>query len=188
MIKQYFQSFGIFQQEEIEDFLRYFVVRRLDKGDYFVKEGQPCREVAFIRSGIFRSYYTSAKGDDITYCFRFPNDMMAAYSSFITGKGSVETMHAISPAEILVIKKEHIDTLVRQNPVWIQFLRIIAEQQYLELEHRVFQLQKDSALLRYQLLLQNQPEYIQQIPLRYLASYLGVTQRHLSRIRKEVVF
>ena len=51
-----------------------------------------------------------------------------------------------------------------------------------------FQLQKNNALQKYELLLKNQPEYIQQIPLQYLASYLGITQRHLSRIRKEISF
>jgi len=137
---------------------------------------------------VFRSYYTSRKGEEVTYCFRFPNDLMTAYSSFITGKGSVETMQAISPAEILVIQKESIDELVRKYSGMTEFLKVISEQQYLELEQRIFQLQRDSAMERYTYLLQNQPEYIQQIPLQYLASYLGVTQRHLSRIRKEVSF
>ncbi|MNU79669.1 hypothetical protein D3C71_692840 [compost metagenome] len=67
------------------------------------------------------------------------------------------------------------------------FLKIIAEQQYLELEARVFQLQRDSAQERYQSLIDNQPEYIQQISGQYLASYLGITQRHLIRIRKQIV-
>ncbi|MNT99762.1 hypothetical protein D3C72_2426980 [compost metagenome] len=65
---------------------------------------------------------------------------------------------------------------------------MIAEQQYLELEKRIFQLQKETALQRYTVLLRDQPEFVQQIPLQYLASYLGITQRHLSRIRSEITF
>lgn len=68
------------------------------------------------------------------------------------------------------------------------FLKLIAEQQYLELENRVFQLQKETALQRYTSLLNNHPEFVQEIPLQYLASYLGITQRHLSRIRKQISF
>ena len=112
---------------------------------------------------------------------------MAAYSSFITGEGSLENMQALSSAELLVIKKSEMEKLTK-SPNWIKFLKIIAEQHYLELEKRVFQLQRDNAVQRYTLLLENQPEYIQQIPLQYLSSYLGITQRHLSRIRKEIVF
>jgi CRP-like cAMP-binding protein len=124
----------------------------------------------------------------MTYCFRFPNDLIASYSSFISGRASTETMQAISDADVLVIKREKIEELTAKNPNWIQFLKVIAEQEYLELEKRFFQLQRDNAAQRYTSLLDNQPNYIQDIPLQHLASYLGITQRHLSRIRKEVSF
>jgi CRP-like cAMP-binding protein len=188
MIEKYFHSFEVFKDEEIKEFIQFFTVKKMDKNDFFVKEGERCNEVALIKTGIFRSYYTSADGKDTTYCFRFPNDLMASYSSFITGNMSLETMHAISQAELLVIRKDKIEMLVDQSHSWTKFLKIIAEQQYLELEKRIFQLQKDNAVQRYLSLLENQPEYIQQIPLQYLASYLGITQRHLSRIRKEISF
>lgn len=65
---------------------------------------------------------------------------------------------------------------------------MIAEEQYLELEKRVFQLQKETASQRYANLIKDHPEFIQQLPLHYLASYLGITQRHLSRIRNQISF
>ena len=68
----------------------------------------------------------------------------------------------------------------------INFMRIMAEQAYVEQEARIFRLQRSSAQERYNKLLAEQPDYLQQIPLRYLASYLGVTQRHLSRIRSQL--
>lgn len=187
MIKEYFESFKVLTSEEIATVVRYFKPKKLNRFDFFVQQGQHCTEIAFIKSGIFRSYYLSEAGADITYCFRFRNELMAAYSSFITGEVSVENMQALSPAELLVIKKTDLEELT-ENPNWIKFLKVIAEQNYLELEKRVFQLQRESALKRYRLLLEDQPEYIQQIPLQYLSSYLGITQRHLSRIRKEVIF
>lgn len=188
MIAAYFQSLSLFDQEEIAQIVPLFEYRKLNKNDFFVKENQPCNEVAFIASGIFRSYYTTSNAEDVTYCFRFPNSLMAAYSSFITSGPSVETMQAISPAELWVIKKSTIDTLAAESLVWTKYLKMIAEQQYLELEKRIFQLQKETALQRYMTLIRNQPEFIQQIPLQYLASYLGITQRHLSRIRSEITF
>lgn len=188
MIKEYFSSFAIFSSEEVDHCIQLFETRELSKNDYFVREGNRCSEIAFIETGIFRSSYLSSDGNDITYCFRFPNDLMASYSSFITGNPSVETMQAITPAKLWIVKKESVEELMRQNHKWVQFLKVIAEQQYLELEKRVFQLQRENASQRYTSLLQHQPEYIQQIPLQYLASYLGITQRHLSRIRKEISF
>ncbi|SHK75640.1 hypothetical protein SAMN05444267_1007119 [Chryseobacterium polytrichastri] len=113
---------------------------------------------------------------------------MASYSSFISDTPSVETIQAISDADVLILKKTKIEELVQTHPNWMEFLKIIAEQEYLELEKRFFQLQRGNAKQRYVTLLENQSNYIQDIPLQYLASYLGITQRHLSRIRKEISF
>ncbi len=186
-LKSFLAHFNLFTEAEIAEAVLLFSKRTLKKGEYFVQEGQKCSEVAFIESGVFRSFYLAPNGNEMTYCFRFPGDMAAAYSAFITGNGSVEYIQALADAELLVIPKDQIDRLLANNPAWIHFLKIIAEQQYLELEGRVFQLQRDSAQERYQNLIEDQPEYIQQISLQHLASYLGITQRHLSRIRKEIV-
>ncbi|GEN71194.1 Crp/Fnr family transcriptional regulator [Chryseobacterium lathyri] len=187
MIENYFRSFGIFSDHEIKDFLQLFEARKVYKNDFFVQEGDKCREIAFIISGIFRSYYIADNGKDMTYCFRFPNQLMASYSSFISDCLSRENMQAITDADLLVLKKDAIDDLIKDDLNWTKFLKMIAEQEYLELEKRFFQLQRDSAAQRYETLLGNQPDYVQKIPLQYLASYLGITQRHLSRIRKETV-
>jgi CRP-like cAMP-binding protein len=186
--KEYFQNFNLFSENEIDAFLQLFEVRKVNKNEYFVQEGERCKEVAFIKSGLFRSFYQADDGKDMTYCFRFPNTMMAAYSSFISDCLSRENMQAITDAELMVLKKEAVDELVKDNLNWIRFLKTIAEQEYLELENRFFQLQRDTAAQRYETLLRNHPDYIQNIPLQYLASYLGITQRHLSRIRKEISF
>lgn len=188
MVHDFFRSFELFSENEIEEILQLFEIRKVCKNEYFIREGEKCREVAFIRSGIFRSFYLSDDGKDMTYCFRFPNTMMAAYSSFISGSLSKESMQAITDAELLILKKEKMDTLIQDNLNWTKFLKMIAEQEYLELENRFFQLQRDTASQRYEALLTNYPDYIQKIPLQYLASYLGITQRHLSRIRKEISF
>lgn len=188
MEHDYFRSFNLFSEDEIEAFLQLFELRKINKNDYFIQEGERCKEVAFIKSGIFRSFYISDKGKDMTYCFRFPNQMIAAYSSFISGSPSKENMQAINDAELMVLRKEAVDQLTQSSLNWTRFLKMIAEQEYLELETRFFQFQRDSAAQRYSALLKNYPDYILTIPLQYLASYLGITQRHLSRIRKEVVF
>ncbi len=62
----------------------------------------------------------------------------------------------------------------------------MAEYQYIELENRIFQLQNSSAQKRYTDLIEQHPEFIEEIPFGYLASYLGITQRQLSRLRKNV--
>jgi CRP-like cAMP-binding protein len=188
MIKKYLQTFEILSEIEINDFIENITPKKLNKFDFFIREGEVCREIAFINLGTFRSFYTSNKGEEFTYCILFPNNFLAAYSSFITGEPTSENIQAITETELLVISKNKVDSLIQESTNWLKVFKIIAEQEYIELEKRVFQLQKDNAVQRYRDLIENQPQYIQQIPLQYLASYLGITQRHLSRIRKEITF
>lgn len=186
-LRQYLEMVGHLSEEDIQSLLAFVRFQKLKKGDFFIREGQVSLEVGFLVSGLIRSYYTTNSGEEITYCFRFPNDMIAAYSSFITGNKTDENLQAISEVELLVFSKQELNKLANDGLNWTKFLKEIAELQYIELEKRIFQLQKTTALQRYEDLLQNQPEYVQKIPLQYLASYLGITQRHLSRIRKEFV-
>ena len=185
MLKSYLQSFGLLTDDEIDNLISLSTKRHLEKMDYFVRQGEVCKEVAFILKGSLRSFYISDKGEEVTYCLLFPNNFITAYSSYITGQSTVENMQAITPVEILVISKENIETLAAKSVNLVYFLKTIAEQQYIELEKRIFQLQNNNALERYENLIKTQPEYVLQIPLQYLASYLGITQRHLSRIRKQ---
>lgn len=185
MLKSSLQAFNVLTDDEIENFIQCFSSKNLNKSDFFVKAGETCNEIAYIKSGFFRSFYITDKGEEVTSCLKFPGSLMTAYSSFITGHGSFVNMQAIVPAELLVVQKKVMEDLANENPNWMKFLRIIAEQQYIELEKRTFQFQSDSAVQRYTALVEQHPEYIQNIPQQYLASYLGITQRHLSRIRKE---
>ena len=124
----------------------------------------------------------------MTYCILFPDQLITAYSSYLTGQPTKENIQALTPVEMLLISKTDITSLSEKYPRWNLVLKTLAEQQYLELEKRIFQLQSNDALKRYSDLIAEQPELVQKVPLQYLASYLGITQRHLSRIRREMAF
>lgn len=180
------QSFQILTKEDIQTILRFVKPRSVAKGIYFSSEGKVCEEVAFVGSGVFRSYYVAANGEQITYCFTFPGQFLTAYSSYITGTGTLENIQSLTPAELLILPKNEIEHLASRSHTMVAFLKTVAEYQYIELERRVFQLQRTSALARYSDLITHQPELVRNIPLGYLASYLGITQRHLSRIRRQM--
>lgn len=181
----YFRQFGILTEQEIEEVQSLCLPKELCRNEYFVRAGEPCREIAYVQSGLFRSFYPDETGADTTFCFRFQGEMIASYSSFITGLPGNEAIQALTPARLQVISREAIYRLADKSMSWVRVLKTIAEYEYVELEKRVVQLQKNNASQRYQELMQTQPTYIKDIPLQYLASYLGISQRHLSRIRKE---
>ncbi|NII84868.1 MULTISPECIES: Crp/Fnr family transcriptional regulator [unclassified Pedobacter] len=186
-MQTYLQSFNILSPAEIEIFMVNAVPRTLKKGEFFITENKICEEVAFIKSGILRSYYTAASAEEYTYCLTFPNQFMTAYSSLITGNPTVENIQAMSDVDLLIIKKEVVDALAESSINGLKLLKIIAEQQYLHLEKRVFMYQKNAAKARYVELFKSHPDYIKKIPVKYLASFLAITPRHLSRLRKEII-
>jgi CRP-like cAMP-binding protein len=183
-MRNYLKSFNILSNDEIDLFESKVACKKLDKGDFFIQEGTTCKEVAFVISGLFRSFYHSSLEEEVTYCFTFSNSFVSAYSSFLSQTKTAENIQALTDIELLTISKDEILKLENSSTNWLKFFKFIAEQEYIKMEKRIFILQKESAEKRYQDLLTNDPEYLQLIPLNYLSSYLGITQRHLSRIRK----
>lgn len=185
-MKDYLRSFNILTDEEIDSFEHKVTYRHLKQGEFLITEGKTCQEVAFLASGAFRSYYHSSTQEEITYCFTFSNSFISAYSSFLSQSETSENIQALTDVDLYWVSRDEILKLEESSTNWLRLFKLIAEQEYIKMEKRIFLLQKESAEKRYEDLLTNQPELLQQIPLHYLSSYLGITQRHLSRIRKSV--
>ncbi len=181
---QYLESFNLLTPIEIQSFLDLTTQRHIKKGDYFIRESETCQEVAFIIDGYFRSFYYSSSSEEVTYCFTFKNSFITAYSSLISGDKTAENIQALTDVQLLSISKTNLESLENSSTNWLRLLKTIAEQEYLKMEQRIFILQKENAEKKYANLIEQHPEYLHNIPLNYLASYLGITQRHLSRIRR----
>lgn len=184
-LQEYIQSYQVFSAEEIPKVLALFECRHFKKFEYLVREGEVCDEIVFIGSGIFHGYYT-LDAEDITYNLAYPETMIAAYASFITGEVSTESIQAIMPAKVWILKKHKIEQLVNQELSWSRFFKILSDNQYVDMERRIFYMRTHTAKERYEFVLEQCPECVQITPLKYLAPFLGVTPRHLSRIRKEI--
>jgi CRP-like cAMP-binding protein len=183
---EYLKQYNLFTDSEINEFISLATISTIKKGDFFIKQDEICTTLSFVNFGIFRSFYYSNNDEEITYCFTFPNSLLVAYSSFITQNKSEENLQALTDSEIISISKKELENLAESNNKWLNFLKIIAEKEYVELEKWIFSHQKSNAQKRYVDLINNYPQFVQQIPLHYIASYLGITQRHLSRIRASI--
>lgn len=186
--EEHIRSFNILTDQEIAMSASYLTPLSLRRNDYFIRQGEVCNRIAFVVSGVLRNYYLSTAGEEVTYCLSFPGKLINAYSSFITREKTFENIHVVSDAELLVLQRNDYEKLIKSSRNWLLLSKIIAEQIYLEMEKRLLILQMQSAEKRYQDLITNYPGYLQEIPLKYLASFLGITQRHLSRLRSSMRF
>lgn len=186
-MKSVFQTIQNFSSEELNLLDDLITCRTLKKGDLLLAENQVCNEIVFIKRGILRSYFLNHKGDEITNCFAFQNEFMASFSSFITQEIAEENIQALVDTELEVLDRKALEKLYKSGFNWQETGRKLTEIEFVNLQKRMISFQKLSGAQRYEELYKNHQNYLQLIPLQYLASYLGVTPRHLSRIRKAVV-
>jgi CRP-like cAMP-binding protein len=182
---QFFKSLQLLSDNDLQKMDGLPISKTLKKGMFLIQEGKICNEIAFIKSGILRSFYINNEGEEITNCITFENELMSAFSSFITQKPTEENIQAVVDTELLILKRSDMELLYENSSAWQKVGRYLTEMQYVELEQRTVSFQKNSAKQRYEKLIEHHSNYIKYIPLQYLASYLGITPRHLSRLRKE---
>lgn len=157
----------------------------LENKEMLISEGEVADKIVWIKKGVLRSFFLLENGEERTYCITFDDNMMTAMTSFISGQPSKENIQSLGKTELYVLYKADVDKLCADSIVWTNFFKQLLEEQFMELEEKLFDIQRLEAKDRYLKLLHNHPHYIQQIPGIYLASFLNVTPRHLSRIRKE---
>lgn len=160
--------------------------RFVAKKQLLVREGEHCSKFYFYSEGCFRFYYTDHAGREITSDFSFAPGFITSYTSVITGQSSIINVQAMTDSLVLELDRSDLYDLYNQNKNIERIGRIIAERTLIAYEEHLFMVLNQPAELRYKTLLEKYPKYIREIPLQYIASYLGITQETLSRIRRLV--
>jgi CRP-like cAMP-binding protein len=143
-----------------------------------------CRTVYIVESGCARIFYYK-DGNDITEHFAFENEIIVRAESLFSGKPTSKGIQAIDETIVLAINSESLFKLYDQHHDLERLFRLIFEKEYVNTVRRIESLQFKTAKERYLELLES-TDYVQKIPLKYIASYLGITQVSLSRIRAEI--
>lgn len=157
----------------------------LNKNDYLLHEGKICRHLYFLEKGALRGYYI-LDGKEITHWFGFEQDFVTSFHSFITQAPAVENIQLLEGSILWAISKEKLSRLFNQYHEIERLVRIAYEKYYIRLEERFVNAQFKSATERYEGLLQTRPYILERIPLGHIASYLGISQETLSRIRSRL--
>jgi CRP/FNR family transcriptional regulator, anaerobic regulatory protein len=173
-------------KDEIDLVLSLFKPVTLEKDKYFLRIGKRCDEVAFVQSGVLRMFHLDKNGEESTHYFPLPNSFVTSHTSLNNQTPSTEGIQAITQTELLVISKANLEMMYQKVPKMQEVGRKATENIVAEMSKRVSILINNSANLRYETILDNNPILVQTVPLQYLASYLGITPQHLSRIRKKI--
>ena len=148
--------------------------------------GQTENYISFIEKGIVRLLIPSETNEELTFGFSFENEFISAYDSFLTQTPSIYQLEALSDTSLLSITFSDLQEVYKHTKIGNLIGRLVAERLFLLKSKRVHSLLTDSAEQRYLNLFTERPNLIKEIPLKYLASYIGVTPQSLSRIRKQI--
>lgn len=165
--------------EEIENFI---VWQEVAKGKFLFEQGKICRHIFFIDKGLFRVYYYANSGKDITAWFSAEQTYITAIDSFYHHKPTNDFCEALEDSIVYTIKYSDFELLLDMEDGARLAFHVMYEITK-KMTEFITSTKFQSAESRYNALIKDYPSILQRAPLGYIASYLGITQETLSRIR-----
>jgi CRP-like cAMP-binding protein len=183
-LKHYFLGLG-FSPADVETICGQFTEKKFQRGDHFVQEGKTSKYLGFITKG-FLQYFIVLEGEEKTTYTAGENNFVASLLSFLKQVPAKENIRAAVDSTVWVIEREAVKQLQTSMPAFKDFYVALLEWQICCIDESRLDAIMLNAQQRYEKMLEKEPELIREIPLQYLASMLGVTPRHLSRIRNNI--
>ena len=170
---------------ELEALEECLLVRDVPKGEFVVKAGQICKYVSFVNKGLVRLYYT-IDGKDISIGFAGAGEYTAECESFLTRKPAAQNIDALTDSQVIDLGFDDMQRLYKEYSAFQEFGRKISEMLFILINQRNTALLALTPEERYRNMIASNPQLLQQVPQYMLASFIGVTPEHLSRIRKKM--
>lgn len=159
-----------------------FTKIQVQKNTSLVEEGKYCKHYYFIEKGIFRSYYLS-NGKERTYWFYAEHEFFTSWYSFYANQPSFESIEAVEDSAVFVVSKNQFQELIDDFREFEKFARCFIEQQYANMDFIIKNFQDLTAKEKYELTMREMPGLDQRAKLGHIASFLGMSQETLSRLR-----
>lgn len=180
-------DFPFFLTEELEEIFQAHKKVNFRKGDLILKEGKTANEYYILEKGLARSFVTDFNGNEVTTHFFTDNEIVIEVSSLFQRIPTQENIVCITDCECWKLDFDEFQELFHKIPNLREWGRAWMSQQLFVYKQRSVEMFTLSATRRYLNLLEQKPQMVRWAPLKQIASYLGVTDTSLSRIRKELV-
>jgi len=161
------------------------VRKEFPKKTALLKIGQKENYLSFIEKGIVR-FFIPKEFNDLTFGFAFTDNFVSAYDFFLTQNPSTYQLETLTDTILWRLSYQDLQEIYDETEVGNKIGRFASEDLYLKKTKRELSLLNDTAEQRYLKLFTEQPHLLKQIPLKYIASYIGITPQALSRIRKRI--
>lgn len=162
-------------------------IKHLKKKEILLRQGEVCRQIAFVNQGVLRAYLTDENGTEHIRQFAPEDWTISDLFSFITGEPGTLTIDALEDAEVVLISKHSHDELLETCTQYETFTRIRITNAYVALQRRFNSTLSTSLEDQYLTFISTYPDIALRVPQHMIASYLGLTPSTISRIRARLV-
>jgi CRP-like cAMP-binding protein len=184
---QLFQSVLPMSPGKAEQLVEKYKPKKIARNGYLLKEGAICNKSHFIEEGIMRAYTYDLEGNEVTTAFYSKKMFTSDLLSYFKRIPSKEYIQALTDCETWYLTYEDMQTNFHTFPEFREFGRLNIINQYNMLKQRMLSMLQETAEQRYSNLINSNPEVLQNAPLKHIATYLGITDTSLSRIRKDFI-
>ena len=160
-----------------------FSPKVVKRNEYLFKEGRICNDYYFLENGFIRAFAHDTEGNDVTTNFYAGNQVVFEVSSFFNRTISKENYQALVDCDGWFITYEQLNKLLPSMPEFRDFGRSILVSGFSALKIRMLAMITETAEQRYDILLKTNPEIFRYAALKHIATYLGITDTSLSRLR-----
>ncbi len=185
--RAYLEKSLIIADSDWDFFTSKLVLKKVKKRTKLLKLGEIENHISFIDKGVVRFFIPNEDSEkETTFGFCFNDEFVSAYDSFLTQSPSLYELETLTDVEMWSMSYEDLQQVYKKTVIGNTLGRLSSERLYLIKSKREQSLLNDTAEERYLRLFDERPKLIKEIPLKYIASYIGVTPQALSRIRKRI--
>ncbi len=164
---------------------QYFEIIEVPRRHMLLKDGEICNYTYFMLSGLVRVFYIK-DDEEVSAMFSEENDILNSPYSFYSRKPGYHFIETLQPSVLARISYKDLQQLYLRCPILNHIGRVITENYFVKSEERLYLIRNHTAEERYAYFLDNYPSLVQKLPLKYIASYLGITPETLSRTRSKI--
>ena len=183
-LTRFLQSTGLVSAGQAAEIASVFRQQEFSRNSFLLQAGRISDDYLFLDSGFMRAFAYDTDGHDVTTGFYASGQVVFEVASFFTRTPSQEYIQALTDCQGWGITHQQLNALFHARPEFREFGRSVLVRGYAALKSRMLALITEPAAVRYDHLLRASPEILQHAPLKTVASYLGITDTSLSRIRK----
>ncbi|MEN2281656.1 Crp/Fnr family transcriptional regulator [Algoriphagus sp. SE2] len=185
-MKDIIQSHLTFSDESFRLLKSIAIEKNIEKNQILFYPNKPINRILFLKKGLLRGYKI-IDGKDFTHHFFFENWFATDFTSFLKGTPNQIFIESIENSNYLEFNKKELTNLYNESPQIERLGRVIAEKAFLSTVEKLADMQLLNLNEKYDALVKRDPELFQRVPQKYIASYLGVSEQSLSRIKKKSI-